>query len=194
MPPQVLVLFNQSAFSRFVCSSRPFCDSQQVDMIYGWIDQENIALQVQPLKFFSWYFVSLLQGTERGCTHQSKRLPIHQFKTFFWRLLKTVNIIIIQNLLNFFNNKTSSQIRFSLFWNFGKSWPECVQWLHIKGISMHYNPLQSCTSTLWHFREKNSVTFLRICTWVPSDPWCFGLIHTLIMWACRNAPLIMRGL
>ncbi|XP_027022078.2 uncharacterized protein abca12 [Tachysurus fulvidraco] len=43
---KVLVLFNRTAFSEFVCTSMSFCDSQQVNMIYGWIDQEKVALQV----------------------------------------------------------------------------------------------------------------------------------------------------
>ncbi|XP_060733092.1 uncharacterized protein abca12 isoform X2 [Tachysurus vachellii] len=43
---KVLVLFNRTAFSEFVCTSMSFCESQQVNMIYGWIDQEKVALQV----------------------------------------------------------------------------------------------------------------------------------------------------
>ncbi|XP_053483840.1 uncharacterized protein LOC128609332 [Ictalurus furcatus] len=43
---KVLVLFNRSAFSESVCTSRSFCDSQQVDIMYEWIDQEKVALQV----------------------------------------------------------------------------------------------------------------------------------------------------
>ncbi|MCJ8732883.1 hypothetical protein PDJAM_G00216800 [Pangasius djambal] len=43
---KVLVLFNRETFSEFVCTSRSFCDSQQVDMMYGWIDPEKVALQV----------------------------------------------------------------------------------------------------------------------------------------------------
>ncbi|XP_046698566.1 uncharacterized protein LOC124381190 [Silurus meridionalis] len=43
---KVLVLFNLSAFSEFVCTSRLFCDSSQLDAIYGLIDHEKVALQV----------------------------------------------------------------------------------------------------------------------------------------------------
>ncbi|KAF4086590.1 hypothetical protein AMELA_G00085220 [Ameiurus melas] len=43
---KVLVLFNRSAFSEFVCTSRSICDGQQIDIIYGQIDKEKVALQV----------------------------------------------------------------------------------------------------------------------------------------------------
>ncbi|XP_058249175.1 uncharacterized protein abca12 [Hemibagrus wyckioides] len=43
---QVLVLFNRTTFSEFLCTNRSFCDSQEADIIYEWIDQEKVALQV----------------------------------------------------------------------------------------------------------------------------------------------------
>ncbi|KAF5903388.1 ATP-binding cassette sub-family A member 12, partial [Clarias magur] len=43
---KVLVLFDRDAFLEFMCTNKSFCDSQQVDMIYEWIDQEKVALQM----------------------------------------------------------------------------------------------------------------------------------------------------
>ncbi|TSW62345.1 ATP-binding cassette sub-family A member 12 [Bagarius yarrelli] len=43
---KVVVLFNRAAFFEFVCTNSSSCDSQEVKMIYDWIDREKVALQV----------------------------------------------------------------------------------------------------------------------------------------------------